>query len=162
MTRLVHYSSKLVRAVDEVAQSTCPDMKPQGLWVSADDHDQNWRDWCIAAEFGLDRLTHVHDVTLAPDANVLHLRGAHDILAFNSEYCDASKGSFSYFSICWQAVAERYDGIIIAPYVWSMRLDRRAAFYYGWDCASGCIWHPRAVASIVLRELVPVPVSARA
>lgn len=162
MSRLVHYARKPLFSVYEAAQSTCPDMKPQGLWVSADDHDQNWREWCLSEEFGLDCLTHVHDVTLAPDANVLHLSGSNDILAFTAEYRDQSPTISDYFSINWQAVAERHDGIIIAPYMWSMRLDQRALWYYGWDCASGCIWNPRAVASVVLREVAPGPVSERA
>lgn len=50
-------------------------------------------------------------------------------------------------------IGARYDGIVITPYVWSMRLDRSAFWYYGWDCASGCIWNASAVA-----ELVPLPV----
>lgn len=33
--------------------------------------------------------------------------------------------------IDWPQVAQHYDGIIIAPYCWEMRLDREAGWYYG-------------------------------
>ena len=39
-------------------------------------------------------------------------------------------------------VMDEYDGIIIAPYQYSCRLmNSSTAWYYGWDCASGCIWN---------------------
>jgi hypothetical protein len=57
----------------------------------------------------------------------------------------------SRFEIEWRKVAERFDGIIIAPYIWQRRLDLESSWYYSWDCASGCIWNASAV-----REIVPM------
>ena len=42
--------------------------------------------------------------------------------------------------IDWKKVKSKYQGIIIAPYQWSCRLNLDSNWYYGWDCASGCIW----------------------
>lgn len=28
----------------------------------------------------------------------------------------------------------------ITPYCWPARMDPDLIWYYGWDCASGCIW----------------------
>ena len=62
--------------------------------------------------------------------------------------------------IDWPKVAERYDGIIIAPYQWSRRLDG-PMWYYGWDCASGCVWRARAVLELKsMEELCQQPLSA--
>ena len=47
--------------------------------------------------------------------------------------------------IDWAEVASKYDGIIISPYQWSLRLDMEMMWYYGWDCASGCIWNISAI-----------------
>ncbi len=168
MTRLVHYAPAPVLAVHDTPQ--LPDLepygKPCGLWVSADDHADNWRDWCLSERFGLERLTHVHDVELVPGAlggRVLHLDGAADLDRFTGEfarsdpqYSAIGRAERGYI-IDWPVVAARWDGIVIAPYIWERRLSNHAGWYYGWDCASGCIWNARAVASIRLREVVPVP-----
>ncbi len=46
-------------------------------------------------------------------------------------------------------VAKLYQGIIIAPYCYSIRLDNDCFWYYPWDCASGCIWDATAIAALV-------------
>lgn len=45
-------------------------------------------------------------------------------------------------------VAEKYGGIEITPYLWEKRLN--SMWYYGWDCASGCVWDRSAVTGIRL------------
>ena len=49
----------------------------------------------------------------------------------------------------WGYLATQYQGLIIAPYLWDLRLFG-PAWYYGWDCASGCIWDLTAVESFSL------------
>jgi hypothetical protein len=34
--------------------------------------------------------------------------------------------------------------------VWECRLDPAAAWYYGWDCASGCVWNLEVIADVVV------------
>lgn len=51
--------------------------------------------------------------------------------------------------IDWRRVAESYQGIVIAPYVWARRHHLASGWYYAWDCASGCIWDSAAVAAIM-------------
>jgi hypothetical protein len=72
-----------------------------------------------------------------PAAKVLHLKTPVEILEFQETYCVAHPIMRSP-GIDWGRVAEQYHGIVIAPYQWSLRLD--LMWYYGWDCASGCIW----------------------
>jgi hypothetical protein len=159
--KLVHYSSE---PLGELRSVTLPPgnralMKPAGLWVSDDACEDNWPAWCAENSFGTDRLTHAHDVELAPGANVLILSTPADIDAFGAEWCVVPEwagpimragGSLGSMWLDWPGVMERYDGLIITPYVWERRMD--AMWYYGWDCASGCIWHPRAIASVKLRD----------
>jgi len=155
--KLVHYSSAPVtelRAGD--IDHPRVQFKPNGLWVSDDDTEWGWRAWCISERFGLDRLTHVHDVALAPGGNVLVISDSGALVAFHNEF--RLRDEPDYKVLCdWPAVMRRYDGVIITPYIWQRRLDLDMVWYYGWDCASGCIWQPRAIASVVLREIVPVP-----
>ena len=156
--KLVHYSDQPLGAL--LVREPGPErafFKPRGLWLSDDDCDDNWRAWCVAEGFGLERLTHVHDVELLPDANVLILKSAADIRSFTREWTFEDPKLPSMMRVRWPDVMTAYDGLIITPYIWRMRLDMEAGWYYSWDCASGCIWQPRAVASVMLREVVPVP-----
>lgn len=156
--QLVHYSDAPVLCTTSVDQSSARMSigKPCGLWVSVEGNGDGWRDWCISERFGLDRLTHVHDVELSPGADLLYLRGPASIDAFTKEFREPSE-TF-YGGINWQRVADRWQGIVIAPYVWSRRLHDGSFWYYSWDCASGCIWDATAIASIALREVVSAPV----
>lgn len=51
-------------------------------------------------------------------------------------------------SLDWRAIAAKCDGIIISPYIWARRLNGYSHWYHGWDCASGCIWNPRAIREV--------------
>lgn len=158
--RLIHYSDDYLTEIRDVEQGTgraCKrGDKPNGLWVSVEGED-DWLSWCRSEYFVVEKLTHPTLVALNQDANILHLVGEPDLRSFHERYwCYPPWGRDDKFfrgdSIRWEEVAEKYDGIVIAPYVWSMRLDPVVKWYYGWDCASGCIWNSRAVA-----ELVPLP-----
>lgn len=50
--------------------------------------------------------------------------------------------------IDYPKVAEKYGGIEITPLLHRKRLS--AAWYYGWDCASGCVWSRKAIRDIRL------------
>jgi hypothetical protein len=160
VVKLVHYSSKPVGPLSPIGQKSGP--KPRGLWVSDDDCDDNWRTWCVGEGFGLDRLTHVHDVELMPGANVLRLASAADIDAFDREWRTPDMGFWMRMMLPWGPVSQKYAGLIITPYVWERRLSLDgpgADWYYTWDCASGCIWDPAAIQSITLRAVVEAPSS---
>jgi len=155
--KLVHYSDrplgKLQRRlpVDSFRQF----FKPTGLWVSDDDAEWNWRTWCMSEDFNISSLTHVHDVTLKPDANVLIIGSADGIDRFTRDFGMPGHSFLSMeprIAIDWPRVAEAWDGIVITPYIGERRLHPDAMWYYVWDCASGCIWHPRAVAEVSLRK----------
>jgi hypothetical protein len=152
--RLVHYTNRPLPELElrTIADSADCFRKPRGLWVSDDDCEENWREWCLSERFGLERMTHVYDVEIADGADVVVLRSAWDIDGFTREWGDW----YEREKIRWPDVQARYQGIIITPYIWERRLDRGANWYYGWDCASGCIWDPDALASVTLREIVPV------
>jgi len=132
-----------------------PDWKPYGLWVSVDGPD-DWTEWCLAEDFCLNALKYRWVVTLKEDANILRLATTWDLVDFTNTYgVDIGLGTYGYYQINWKAVALVYQGIIIAPYNWECRLGdygeasyRVHHWYYTWDCASGCIWDPSAIASM--------------
>lgn len=122
--------------------------KPTGLWVSVKG-DQDWREWNEAESFRDLSKQRCYHVRLASDANVLFIANGWELDAFHKGYARPLElGSYRQEKIDWRDVARDYDGIIIAPYQWTHRLEGPiSAWYYGWDCASGCIWNPRAVST---------------
>lgn len=119
--------------------------KPKGLWVTVPG-EYDWPSFCRNEGFRLDLLKHEHDVQLAPDARVLHLSTPDDLRRFTDDYACDKEGPRMYIS--WDYVMDEYQGIVISPYQWSMRLDSDVFWYYGWDCSSGCIWDFSAIQEI--------------
>lgn len=124
-------------------------MKPFGLWISI---GAAWRKWCEDENWGLDGIIVEHKITLNQNANILHLRNFGQIIDFAQTFSKnkAVLGfkNFNSMFIDWPQIALLYDGIIISPYCWTARNDPHTAFYYGWDCASGCIWNLNAIKSL--------------
>jgi len=163
--RLIHYRKEedplVVESrlqIDGEPTSLIHLYKPRGFWVSDEDSDYSWLDWCSAEEFAVDRLGHAWLVTLAGDANVLHVSKPWEFEEFherfripNPMYRYSSGFLFEKGQPDWRAVAQAYQGIIISPYLWDYRLSEYH-WYYGWDCASGCIWDAAAIASVMLLE----------
>lgn len=141
--------------------------KPQGFWVSVKG-ENDWPEWCRGEQFREDYLATCHRVTLSDTAKIRVIQSADELFAFDDQYgvsWQIGDSDFSLRRIDWECVAKDYDGIIIAPYIWSCRLGgwdsthnrkNRSAqisdWYYGWDCASGCIWNANAIASVEVRE----------
>jgi hypothetical protein len=117
--------------------------KPSGLWVSVSG-DDGWAAWCSDQNYRLDQLSTAHRVTLRARADVRFISDVSALDAFDSEFRGGTNGS----GIDWATVASCHDGMIIAPYQWGRR--SQLDWYYGWDCASGCIWNLDAIESFDL------------
>jgi hypothetical protein len=131
-------------------------MKPAGLWLS-DEDDYSWSQWCHDADFALDDLQLGYEITMA-EANVRLIQDVAALDAFSNEFgyepewhrgIGYTRSQYIKY-IDWPVVASRYQGVLITPYLWQRRLDYM--WYYGWDCASGVIWDPAAIASFKLAE----------
>lgn len=121
--------------------------KPRGLWYGVD-HD--WRCWCEQEmphwmEGVADLVVNIH-----ADANILTLSNVRDLITFTKEYTVREERPGVVWQINWPTIAEKYDGIEIAPYMWEARMKEGTFWYYAWDCASGCIWNLKAIKSITL------------
>lgn len=142
---LIHYSHTPLRTVKAVSPSDQSNtFKPNDLWVSVEGPD-DWKSWCESASYPIGRLP--HRIVLSDTAHILQLSSAQEIDNLTKAY--GNQDFSNKYKLNWFAVAERYDGIIIAPYVWERRMDRDASWYYTWDCASGCIWNASAVKEII-------------
>jgi hypothetical protein len=122
--------------------------KPKGFWVSVDGQ-YDWREWCLGESWNLDGFASRLPLTLAPTANVLLIETEQALIEFTHRYGVPAKYSGGSPAIAWPVVADEYDGIIISPYQWGCRYGELTSFYYGWDCASGCIWNLAALEVLV-------------
>lgn len=132
--------------------------KPHGFWIT-DDSDDCWRSWCLSNRFALDCLTHRHEIDLDEDRTLI-LRNSFDVRIFARKYQtikrwgpDHEPEKWTDICINWPIVAAEFVGIIITPYQWGLRLEPGFEWYYGWDCASGCIWDASAIKDVRLVEI---------
>lgn len=151
--RLLHYSHQPIVRVRSIKQdppdpNKGPRGKPRGFWVSVGDA---WRQWCESEDWNIGALAFEHEVTLHKGANILYLRSIGDIDKFTETFkLPTELNKFAIFDLDWMTVASLYDGIIITPYQYGRRFASSTEWYYGWDCASGCIWNSKAIKSISL------------
>lgn len=150
--KLHHFSDVVVSSIEPRDQGVRATTKPQGFWVSDESAAQSWTAFCRSENYRAAFFERAHVVTLNRDHGMLVLSGQSDLLSFTEQYGEERPGPRQ--SIRWDKVSAIYTGILITPYVWECRLDTPASgWYYGWDCASGCIWDPSAVRSIELTAL---------
>lgn len=148
--RLIHYCAepfelepRPYNQFDRIWQA-----KPVGLWISVESaefggYNYNWRKWCEAEEFNLEKLACAYEIELKEDANILHLKTCNEIFEFTGKYKASTRGfdcEHDTYQIRWDEVKKLHQGVIIAPYQWDCRLALESSWYYGWDCSSGCIW----------------------
>lgn len=159
--KLIHYTDKPFSLEPRSYEQSelHSQSKPSGFWVSVEGvYDWPW--WCVEETFGVERLVVSYDVILKEDANILYLETEYDILDFTKEYPYLREqwkdlkglGIMQSYELDWNKVKAKYQGIIISPYQWNCRLDQRCQWYYGWDCASGCLWDLSCIKEIKLRE----------
>lgn len=146
--RLIHYSAQPFEFDRKHKYESSGPYKPLGFWVSVQG-ENDWPAWCLAEDFGTQGLAVWNEVILRPDASVLAITNLAEFSAFERAYLVPSDLPFRYNEVAWERVAsDGYDGLIIAPYQWPRRMD--AMWYYGWDCASGCIWNLDAIESVTV------------
>lgn len=125
--------------------------KPDGFWLS-DDSDFGWKEWCKGSRFRAKAVK--HKIRFRCDTeNWLVISSAEDFIRFEKRYLKLDprykKAKLLepyalqfHGSIDFRAVKKKYGGLLITPYRndFRLRLDCGNIWYYGWDCASGCVW----------------------
>lgn len=134
------------------------DRKPKGLWFGIDD---SWISWSLENYFM--GCNHIYEVIL-DEEKILRIDNWKDFLEFEKEYegIPEWKKSLEHFRrerefdlqypeiaiharrftfcdhIDFPRFAQKYRGIEISPFRYERHLE--SPWYYGWDCASGCVW----------------------
>lgn len=138
---LTHFSEKKLKFNSSVKYTQPPhndQYKPNGFWLSDESDDDGWKSWCDSEQFGIERLK--HRVQFEIDITGILVIDTHQkVKNFHNKYSVHPNPTFEISKfIDWKKVSKDYSGVVIVPYCYEARL--RYMWYYGWDCASGCIW----------------------
>ena len=108
-------------------------LKPVGLWYGIDDE---WLEWCKG---NMEDWVRPNDFEIEiRESRICLLDTYAKITAFSHGYRTKQYG---ITQIDWEGVTKNYSGIEINPYdCYDLRFHLDFMWYYGWDCASGCIW----------------------
>jgi len=136
---LVHFSKNQFSLDKERTYLQGLSFKPHGLWVSDESASMSWSEWCRREHFQEQNLEYRTELDIAL-SEVLLISSARDMKLFHLAYRAALPCSNSMTLINWAKVAKDHMGIIVTPYLWDFRLKFEYIWYYGWDCAGGCIW----------------------
>jgi hypothetical protein len=143
---LEHYTSAPLLAVRDTPPAGRGggsfDDKPAGLWVSVKG-ERDWPEWTIAESFMTPYDKLCYRIELVEDHNILIISSTAEFDAFEKEFGGPILPMSFLRVINWKRVGEKYKGIIIAPYNYERCMS--SPWYYGWDCASGCIWDTSAI-----------------
>lgn len=157
--KLLHYSKDKIDKLKEMEYSQKSrgffQGKPDGLWVSV---GKAWKEWCEAEEFSLEKLEYKYEVILNENANIIYLNNENELFDFTLKYRLKTKvwlAEYDADELDWARVRKEYQGILIPKYLWECRLARESLWYYGWDCASGCIWDLKCVKEFNMIEKRP-------
>jgi hypothetical protein len=137
MKTLSHFSSQIPK-IDFGKKYPLPDeldFKPKGLWLS-DESAYGWKKWCKKEDFHLENLKYETQFKITDFEKVLWLKNDEEIENFHKKYSCLIFNTLQ--AINWEKVQSEYSGLLISPYSWKFRLE--FSWYYGWDCASACIW----------------------
>lgn len=129
--------------------------KPRGLWFSVEG-PEDWKWWCEAENFCIENLKISYELKIKEKSKILWIETEKDIFEMTNKYPMRTR-SYDIFSdtyqLNWKKVKEEYQGIVIPKYFWECRLALESCWYYGWDCASGCIWDVDCIEEFKLIEV---------
>lgn len=140
--------------------------KPRGaFWVSDEDAHTTWSGYCNDLyQVTNMRLGHyIYDIVVHETDRVLYIDDMLSYARFENTYAVAAADKFHDIRygteenyIDWGRVDLDYDAVIISPFrgYWHLPCTH---WYYGWDCASGPILHPRVIKSLELVDEQDLP-----
>lgn len=125
--------------------------KPRGFWLSYEENNNGWFDFCIDQNFALDGLTYVYEVDV--EDTLLPIRGLEDLKILKELYPRRLLSFETTFPletpIDWWKVAKYYPGVSFIPYDFNFRYAYQGyAWYNTIDCESAVVWDTTAIRSM--------------
>lgn len=139
-----HYNDKPTWEPRAELYAQCIGPKPNGVWLSVDGK-YDWPHWCASEGFRTELLAYRHVFEITDPSRVALLDHPAHISEMTEQWRADPPGypqilRGDSWNLDWPTITQQCGGMIIAPYHWSQRLRDNTRWYYGWDCASGCVW----------------------
>lgn len=114
------------RQYEQAVEENYTHVKPDGLWLSVDGDWERYcsEDACVDDSEGNHYRHHTftHETSFSLDLEtVLLVTSSNEMRGFGEIFRDRSYRGRG--GVDWARVASQYKGILIAPYLWEMRLD---------------------------------------
>ena len=161
--KFIHYSHEIITHLIPqcyLQNFDEPSMKPDGFWVSCEIGIPNepftWKAFCEDNENLSEGIRYAHEVKLHEHANLLYVDTPEKVIDLARAYrVQLYPGMHANMALGWKPIVSQYQGIVMAPYFYELRFNIETSWYYGWDCASACVWDLDAIESIQLMEEMP-------
>lgn len=122
--------------------------KPVGLWLSIENNNNGWRNFCLKENFRTECLTNCYEIKLKSTTNLKLIDSAEELKIFHNKYKECQD------KIDWEKVYKDYDGITFCPFKRSFSYRENMVEYFWYttvDCDSSCVWNFEKI-----EEIVPV------
>lgn len=154
-TKLIHYTKEKfsLETKDYGQRELRWRAKPNGLWISVEG-PYDWKWWCESEGYNLENLVVSYEIKLKESAKILYLESEEEIFEMAEKYPAKTRtwdADLDTYQLNWNEIKKKYQGIIIPQYLWGCRMSQKSCWYYGWDCASGCIWDLTCIEEFNLR-----------
>lgn len=113
--------------------------KPHGLWYGI---ETSWIDWCLGNQ--PDWIGKYIWELQVDEKNIIRIDSISDFEKFEEEFTIKN----DRINLNMPLLSSNYHGLEISQYFSSKRLS--SFWYYGWDCASGCIWNTASILEMKL------------
>jgi hypothetical protein len=151
MNHYVHHSCKPITLNQiDIKRLKCVEYdrwprKPGGLWFTVGQGEANrWKTMRLSKGDNAALFRFRIKIILRKNAKLLFVSDVASRDQLTEKY-----GNQNGPEIDWPAIAEAYDGIIVAPYPSDWSDHHRKKWFSCWDIASGCIWNVTAISKMI-------------
>ena len=148
--KLVHWSSHKKAVLDKGGSCSSKYdqdiwIKPNGLWLSNENNENNWSKFIKCEEYDLDEYEYGAEFKIKENAKIYIITNDYSYHKFHEKY----KGKEKSMANCidWVEVAKDYDGIYIEPHKIKQFTGNWIKY---WDVDSACIWNLDIIEKVAL------------
>lgn len=154
--RKFHITNKKIESFEKVTQRE-NSVKPVGIWYGINDA---WMEWCAGEQQNW-FCPYIYEIK-TKKSKILTIENVAQFERFEDKYTMSCLSGIQGFpairnptnlrlfdgQIDWIKLSSEFSGLEIPNYLWEKRLN--SMWYYGWDCASGCVWDEDGIKEISL------------
>ena len=122
--------------------------KSGGLWVSPIDSQFGWKEWCLNADFNIDKLAYNFTVKIKNDANGLIINSLLDLKEVIQRLNMQTDAGYGFVCLDFELLSKHFNYIYLTE---KGQIETRYSnpSLYGWDCESILIMNPDCIYDVL-------------